>query len=348
MKVKLVLFFVIFILLMGMMSPPVQSQKLLPLDEWQYDDGTTVYNETALETVQILAGENSIGATRVDTPRPIENDYHYSKIINGGAVMNVSITLDLQETLSVILLTQTGGFPISSHSTFSGSGEIVVQTPEHGTVTEQRSFTDRVMTDYFNGNPAVSLVTAESNSFGFSRLLGESSEGDYLRFGRQYVISTDQSATDSIRNYTITPTFLSLEVRIGINLFILNKSPTETLYEVTSNTTERSITRASGLPQAQLYQYDETNRLPLLIRQTQSAKIGALSLNAFDDEAENPTEVVEYRLVQEEDTTSSSSISSIFSTTEDSTTSKDPLSTFMIVLSLISIIFIKKFKLLRE
>lgn len=330
-KQNKLLIFTIFIIMIGMSNIPIMGQKLIPGEEWQYEAGATLYNESATETIQIRSGETAIATTVVNTNRPIENNYKYSKVINGGSVMNVSLTLDLQETLGVLWITQAGGFPINSHAIFSGSGVLIVQTSKYGIVNANRSFSNAVMQDNFNGNPALALTTAESQTFGFTRLLGNPGSGnDYLVFGRQYVISTDQSASDPIRNYTVTPTFLSLEVRIGDNTFILNKSPTETMFEISTSDITEQLFRSPSLPQAQLYQYDETNRLPLLIRQTQSAKIGALSLNAFED-TENPTEVVEYRLVN--DRTSSGALS-----TEDDS----PLIIF--ISSIVLIIFYRTYK----
>lgn len=331
---------------MGMVSPPVQGQKLLPFDEWQYDNGTTLFNETVLETIQVQSGESAIATSVVQTDRPVENDYKYSKVLNGGAVMNASLSLDLQETLNVIWLTQAGGFPINSYAVFSGSGSLTVQTPEHGIVIEEKNFTDVSMTDSFHGNPSLALTTAESQTFGFTRLLGDPSDNNYLVFGRQYIISTDQSATDPIRNYTITPTFLSLEVKIGDNKFVLNKFTTETIYEVSSFDVKEEVSRPANLPQAQLYQYDSSNRLPLLIRQTEPSKIGGLSLNALEDEL--PTEIVEYKLVQDtvdtSDSETSDSISTIFVTSTDDGGSFIKYTFTFFILSMIILVIVRAYK----
>lgn len=327
---KRILLNILIILLMLIATSPtnVQSQKLVVGDTWSYETETETFNETAIDNIQVISGESAIATTVVETDRPTENDYHFTKTINGGSIMNVSIDLDITETLSILWISQSGGFPINSHSTFAGQGEIIVQTPLHGTVNENRTFSNVVSVDYFNGNPALALTTTESQSFSFSRVIGKPSNGDYLRFGRAYVISTEQSATDAIRNYTITPTFISLEVRIGNNSFYMWKSLTEIKYEITSFNTTEELIKSPNMPQAQLYQFDETNRLPLLIKQTEGAKIGNLGLNSFED-TDNPTKIVEYRLVQE--------IIDIISDKDDS-----PL--IFIFTSLILIIFYRTYK----
>ena len=164
-----------------------------------------------------------------------------------------------------------------------------------------------------------------------------------LRFERIGVISTDQDIGSSEVNFTLTWLETNLYAQFGhsFDSFDMKRTPLGTTYTVLSNGGDPVIyERSQTVPNAQLYQYKNVSKLPVLIQQTEHAIIGgsALSLNQVDEEFETPTKIVEYRLVLEEEEPTTSSSSETTPSSETSDTEEDPF-LFLSVLLLIPILY---------
>lgn len=255
------------------------ADKIQISDNWLYKDNSgTLYNETALEVLQYKAHYgNAIAVVKVDSDRlyefPTNLRFETSNLI---VQFNIKLSND-----GMLYLTQEGGFPLYGSHTFSGTIELDFK---NGTSISIEVDQPEV---WFYTSPAIAFATAETLEYTRSTsFLDTGADVDngiiddiQRRFAltQNFIISTSQSLTDTVRNYTLSETTAWLQA--------------------TYDDIDETMTNDRKDKNATLITWDQSSKLPTYIRTTQPAKIGTHDLKL----AQSDLETVEYFLEKPED-----------------------------------------------
>lgn len=308
-----VLSLLIFILAPSMVS----ADKIQAGETWVYEDSFgNIYNEIAQEIVQLPTGDTYLAVTIVKTnlsfqyPTFFEIDYSFLK-----SNIQLNITFDIVLSNEEILyLTQEGGYPLLSNNLMQGYLSMQISTSTYS--TEVTYSINEVPKRTIQGSPSKAFATAETSSFKITDVFREEiyttsnhHSMDYLfeiTLIREVVISTHQTLSEPIRNYTVTPSIFDLRIDfynttkiegegemiyqyiektsvsvsqsaleniIGISHDRIIHENSTLLQSVSISSNEQFSTKLVN-EQPILLTWDESEKLPVYIKQTEGAKIG--------------------------------------------------------------------------